>query len=697
MPAFRSSHQVIGFSVFTVVVVWALFAFGLWGQRSDTIALVDVSNERLVQVLEAHLQRSIEMVNLVLNQTEHIALVETASMAALDPRGSRLLSEAISQAPFIAGLAIVGVNGIADQGIEVLADGIPRTMNKRFDANNRDYFTVFKASPKRKLFVGAPIKTKTTGRWVVPISRAVLDGQGHFKGVNVAIVRLETFSEIFDEVRPENTQLTVYLDDGNVFIKSPYDPGQKLEANVDIIQKTMAAKKRPAGVIAESGAETENVNRISYRFALKWPLVIVLETPLKSVLANWRGDVKREALIGLFATALFSGLAALLIAQLSRREQVEAELNKRSSAVEFSPVIVMITNTKGIIEYVNPHFVEVSGYTETDVIGHTPAKVSSGKTPPETYLDMWDTISSGNVWFGEFHNRRKNGGDYWVSASIAPIKSDDGKITHYVGVEEDISERKRLEVALVEAKEDAVRVNKAKSDLMANMSHELRTPLNAIIGFSDTMRSEVFGPIGNDKYHDYLQDIHHSGEHLLELINDILDVSAIEQGALELHEENVVLIDLVNTSVRLIRPRADIGKVNVDVTVSRDDELPALYVDARRVKQVLLNLLSNAVKFTPERGTVTVQSWLKDDGGLAICVGDTGIGMNSKEVEVAMSSFGQVDSGLDRKHEGTGLGLPLTKGLMELHGGALHIQSSKGQGTRITATFPKTRVVQDFS
>ncbi|MCR4378166.1 MAG: HAMP domain-containing histidine kinase [Rhodospirillales bacterium] len=246
---------------------------------------------------------------------------------------------------------------------------------------------------------------------------------------------------------------------------------------------------------------------------------------------------------------------------------------------------------------------------------------------------------------------------------------------------------------LEQLREMAQEASRAKSELMANMSHELRTPLNAIIGFSSTIKEEVFGPICNDKYKEYLGDIYSSGQHLLGLINDILDVSAIEAGALELHEENVRPSDIVEESVRIIMPRANSGEVKV--TSALDPDVPQIYVDQRRVRQVILNLLSNAVKFTPEGGEVAVTSMMNDDGSLALTVSDTGVGMDEDEIMVALSKFGQVDSGLDRKHEGTGLGLPLTRGLMELHGGTLEVNSAKGRGTRITMVFPKERVARN--
>jgi signal transduction histidine kinase len=256
-----------------------------------------------------------------------------------------------------------------------------------------------------------------------------------------------------------------------------------------------------------------------------------------------------------------------------------------------------------------------------------------------------------------------------------------------------IHERAEANKNLLEAKDKAETANRAKSDFLSSMSHELRTPLNAIIGFSESLKREIFGSVGGDKNREYLDDIYHSGQHLLDLINDVLDVSAIEAGALELHEENVSLAELVDASIHFIKPQAEDGKVTL--TSSIDTQLPLIYGDKRRVKQIVLNLLSNAAKFTPEGGRISVSARLNDDGSLSLIVADTGVGMNKEEIVIALSRFEQVDSGLDRKHEGTGLGLPLTKGLMEQHGGILEIKSVKDHGTSITATFPKERVDQN--
>ena len=379
-----------------------------------------------------------------------------------------------------------------------------------------------------------------------------------------------------------------------------------------------------------------------------------------------------------------------LSAEIEVRRKNEADLRKLNRAVEQTAHMVFITDVDGIIEYVNPKFTEWMGYTPSEAIGQKPSLIKSSETPDEVYEQLWQTILSGQEWRGEMKDLRKNGEAFWASTAIAPVRDDDGNITHFIASHEDITQRKEAEIAIQTALEQADIANRAKTDLMANMSHELRTPLNAIIGFSSTMKEEIFGPVGNDKYREYLDDIHNSGQHLLGLINDILDVSAIEAGAVKLYEENISISEVVDASIRIIMPRANDGKVAVSSSIS--SETPQIFADERRVKQIFLNLLSNAVKFTPEGGEVAVHSWLNEDASLSISVGDTGTGMDEDEVKKALSKFGQVDSGLDRKHEGTGLGLPLTIGLMGCHGGTLDVKSEKGQGTQIIVTVPKERV-----
>ena len=250
----------------------------------------------------------------------------------------------------------------------------------------------------------------------------------------------------------------------------------------------------------------------------------------------------------------------------------------------------------------------------------------------------------------------------------------------------EITNLKSREVELNKAIHEAEAANKTKSEFLANMSHELRTPLNAIIGFSDALNHGVFGDLANDGQRDYLGNIYEAGHHLLELINDILDVSAIEAGRLELHIETVSLGEAADAALRLVEHRARNQGINLINHLEDNDKF--LSIDALRMKQIFVNLLSNAIKFTPQGGTVSLRVDETSDNKLAISVCDTGIGMDAAGIKKALTKFGQVQSDFSREEEGTGLGIPLTKGLVEAHGGTLEIQSNPGAGTVVIVYLP---------
>ena len=256
---------------------------------------------------------------------------------------------------------------------------------------------------------------------------------------------------------------------------------------------------------------------------------------------------------------------------------------------------------------------------------------------------------------------------------------------------DDVTEYRQVELALMRAKDEAEVASRTKSAFLANMSHELRTPLNAIIGFSEIIKSQFMGPLGEPRYLEYVTDIHRSANHLLEIINNILDISKIEAGRLELHEESIDVGKMLDSCLSLIRERA--LRHGVTLEIVSEPNLPLLLADATKLRQILINLLSNAVKFTPEGGQVTVRSLITEDKCTAFEIEDTGIGMTEEELEIAMEPFGQVDSDLARRYEGTGLGLPLTKALTELHGGTLVMKSEAGVGTVARVEFPTDRSV----
>jgi signal transduction histidine kinase len=256
----------------------------------------------------------------------------------------------------------------------------------------------------------------------------------------------------------------------------------------------------------------------------------------------------------------------------------------------------------------------------------------------------------------------------------------------------DITESKIRETQLLAAKDEADSVNRMKTEFLANMSHELRTPLNAIIGFSEIIENEMFGPVREPKYLEYVSDIKQSGVHLLEVINDILDISKIESGTVVLDRNIVAFGDVIETCHRLVAPRAQDKKLLLAIEII--DEIPVILGDRRRIIQLLLNLLSNAINFTADGGRIVTRIVRVETGDVELSVSDTGVGISAENLKKAVEPFFQVDGTLARPHEGTGLGLTLCKLFAELHGGSLTIDSELGKGTTVSARFPAD-LVQD--
>jgi len=262
-------------------------------------------------------------------------------------------------------------------------------------------------------------------------------------------------------------------------------------------------------------------------------------------------------------------------------------------------------------------------------------------------------------------------------------------LDHVREVEMTKRELERTSSELLQASRDATKASEAKSQFLAAINHELRTPLNAIIGFAEMLTSQALGPIGNERYSRYAQDIRDSGAHLLSMINDILELSRMDADRATLHEESFDPADVVAEALRMVEPQAEGGKLSLAVNIAA--RLPKLTADRRLVRQVLVNLLANAVRFTPEGGEVSVHGFLRGEE-LCLEVRDTGIGIAEEDIPRALERFSQVDGKLSRKHDGAGLGLPMAKQFMELHGGALQLASTPGRGTQVCIAFPAERL-----
>ena len=369
--------------------------------------------------------------------------------------------------------------------------------------------------------------------------------------------------------------------------------------------------------------------------------------------------------------------------ELERRrleaEIINGKLQQLSSAVVNSPTSIVITDQSGIIEYVNPKFTEMTGYLPEEAIGRNPRIVKADGLPKEVYEKLWGTILAGQEWRGDLCNKRKNGEIFWEHASISPIKDEQGVITHFVSIQEDVTEERRIAEELLTAQQAAQASSIAKSEFLANMSHEIRTPLNAIIGFSELALKSSLPP----RQHDYIHKIHKAGELLLNIINDILDFSKIEARQLKMESIKFRLNETFANVCSILQQKAlDKG---LRLLVNTAPEItPCLVGDPHRLSQVITNLLSNAVKFT-EQGEVVLEATLltreSDRLQLKFTVRDTGIGISSEQIDKLFHAFSQADGSTTRKFGGTGLGLSISKQLVELMGGEMWCESSPGEGS----------------
>ena len=387
--------------------------------------------------------------------------------------------------------------------------------------------------------------------------------------------------------------------------------------------------------------------------------------------------------------------ARMLEIELAHSDRLRHEALKQSEAtlrgvIDTVPAMISATDADGRFVFLNRFQADTFGVAQEAAVGRTAAELAGGAYGARSRELDQKVFALGRTQAGfEEELVTPAGGRRILLTTKSPLCDGDGRVVNVVTVSLDITERKQAEEQLRETKEAAELANRTKTEFMANMSHELRTPLNAIIGFADIIRAELLGAVGAPRYREDARDIGDSARHLLSIINDILDVSKIEAGKLELHEDAVDIDIVIEDVLRLVNERAETA--SVELRRDRAGTVPKLFADQRKIKQVLLNLISNAVKFTMSGGSVTIGRHIGADGGVVISVADTGIGMAPEHIPIAMARFGQVDSSMTRRYSGTGLGLPLTIGLVELHQGKVTIESEVGRGTTVTVAFPGVR------
>ncbi|MFA5329043.1 MAG: PAS domain S-box protein [Prolixibacteraceae bacterium] len=375
------------------------------------------------------------------------------------------------------------------------------------------------------------------------------------------------------------------------------------------------------------------------------------------------------------------------IQDIAERKQAEKQLNLLSRAIERSPVTVVITDEEGNIEYTNPKFTEVTGYTLEEVKGQNPRILQSGEQSNEFYNELWKTILSGNDWHGEFKNRKKNGDIYWESAVISSIVNDSGDIAYFIALKEDITEKKQMIADLINAKDKAEESDRLKSAFLANMSHEIRTPMNGILGFTDLLKEPN---LSGEAQKEYINIIELSGARMLDTINNIVDISKIESGQMTVSKSEININEQIESIFSFFTPTF----MQKGIRFSFKNSLPVneanIITDHKKIHIILSNLVRNAIKFT-EEGSVEIgynRCTTVSDSELIFYVKDTGIGIPHENMNIIFERFRQGSESNSRNYEGAGLGLSISKAYVELLGGKIWAESRVGFGSTFYFSIP---------
>ena len=343
----------------------------------------------------------------------------------------------------------------------------------------------------------------------------------------------------------------------------------------------------------------------------------------------------------------------------------------------------MITDPEGNIEYVNPAFTLVTGYSTEEATGQNPRILKSGLMPPSVYEELWKTILSGNVWYGELQNKKKNGELYWDQAVISAIRNKKNVITNFVAVKVDITEQKKMFAELIAAKQKAEESDRLKSAFLANISHEIRTPMNGILGFAQLLKEPH---LTGEEQTDYIDLIQQSGVRMLNLINNLINVSRIEAGEIMLQVSETPVNELLRDLYAFFKPEIDKKGLRLQYTTGLPDSESVIETDSGKLIQILTNLIQNALKFTSS-GEIDF-GYNRIDGTLEFYVIDSGIGIAPEMKAKIFHRFHQVDNTLTRNQEGSGLGLNISKAYVELLGGTIRVESREGQGSEFYFTLP---------
>lgn len=704
----RRSAQSRRLSLAGVILVGVtLIAAGLtiWDRREETIASYRREITNLGIVLAEQTARSMQAVDLVLKEVQAKGIAagtdnpEQVKRVMGTEEVHRFLAGRQESLPQANAIGLVGVDGTLINTSRLWPVPV-------LDVSDRDYFRYFRDHDDAGVFIGAPVRNRLSGAWTSFLARRVSGPREEFLGVLLAVIDVQYFEDFYQAISPQGGSVVIFRGDGTMIARYPHlenKMGEKLASESPWYE--MVAKG--GGTYRTPGYVDGIARVVSVHPLHDYPLVVTVTISKDAALADWR---RQSILIAIAALGAAIGFAILFRALAARSRKLEyqtAELATTADALGDSEARFRDfarTSSDWFWETDEHHrFTYLSdeirsfGQDPRDRIDRTRRELAAD---PDGDPCLWDEHYAAldrHAPFRNFVYARKIGAEpeRMVSISGNPVFDPSGRFLGYRGTTRDVTEEILAERGLHEAKSAAEAANLAKSQFLANVSHELRTPLNAILGFSQMLAQGLAGRL-QEKQAEYIDIIHESGSHLHDIINDILDLAKVDAGKLDLNlEDGIDPGAIVNACVALMKERANAGGLPLSVNLA--PALPFIVADAMRLKQILLNVLSNAVKFTEPGGSVVITVRQPGPDTIAFEVRDTGVGMSEADIKIALEPFGQVDAGTSRRHEGTGLGLPLASRLAELHGGSFHIASRKGHGTTVTLTLPVTITLPEIS